>query len=55
MPDTRLEDLDLSRQYTYANYLTWKFQEDPTYHKGDLDSFSPDLFPGLELTTKVIF
>lgn len=27
MPVTRFEDLDLSRQYTYADYLTWQFRE----------------------------
>lgn len=27
MAITRFEDLDLSRQYTYADYLTWKFEE----------------------------
>ena len=25
MPITRFEDLDLSKQYTYADYLTWQF------------------------------
>ena len=24
---TRFEDLDLTKQYTYADYLTWQFQE----------------------------
>lgn len=24
---TRFEDLDLTKQYTYADYLTWEFQE----------------------------
>ena len=27
MSVTRFEDLDLSRRYTYADYVTWKFQE----------------------------
>ena len=27
MPVTRFEDLDLSKQYTYADYLTWEFSE----------------------------
>jgi len=27
MAVTRFEDLDLSRRYTYADYLSWKFQE----------------------------
>ena len=25
MAVTRFEDLDLSRQYTFADYLTWRF------------------------------
>lgn len=27
MPVERFEDLDLTRRYTYADYVTWKFQE----------------------------
>ena len=27
MPVHRFEDLDLTRQYTYADYLTWRFRE----------------------------
>ncbi len=27
MPIERFEDLDLTRRYTYADYVTWKFEE----------------------------
>ncbi len=27
MPVTRFEDLDLTRQYTFADYITWNFNE----------------------------
>ena len=34
MPIERFEDLDLSRRYTYADYVTWKFQERVELFKG---------------------
>ncbi len=34
MPIERFEDLDLSRQYTYADYVSWKFQERVELFKG---------------------
>ena len=41
MPVTRFEDLDLSRQYTYADYLTWKFQERVELLRGWVSRMSP--------------
>lgn len=34
MPIERFEDLDLTRRYTYADYVTWKFQERVELFKG---------------------
>ena len=34
MPIERFEDLDLSRRYTYSDYVTWKFQERVELFKG---------------------
>ena len=41
MPVTRFEDLDLSRQYTYADYLTWQFQECVELLRGWVARMSP--------------
>ena len=37
----RFEDLDLTRQYTYADYLTWEFQERVELIKGWVARMSP--------------
>ncbi len=37
----RFEDLDLSRQYTYADYLTWKFTERVELLRGWVVKMSP--------------
>ena len=36
----RFEDLDLSRRYTYADYITWKFQERVELFRGWVDKMS---------------
>ena len=41
MAVTRFEDLDLSRQYTYADYLTWEFQERVELLRGWVTRMSP--------------
>ena len=41
MAITRLEDLDLSRQYTYADYLTWRFEERVELLRGWVARMSP--------------
>lgn len=41
MSVTRFEDLDLSRQYTYADYLTWKFTERVELLRGWVAKMSP--------------
>ena len=41
MPITRFEDLDLTRQYTYADYLTWRFQERVELLRGWVARMSP--------------
>ena len=41
MPVTRFEDLDLTRQYTYADYLTWAFQERVELLRGWIARMSP--------------
>lgn len=41
MPVARFEDLDLSRQYTYADYLTWTFQERVELLRGWVARMSP--------------
>jgi Uma2 family endonuclease len=38
---TRVEQLDFSKIYTYADYLTWKFQERLEIFKGKIFSMSP--------------
>ncbi|MGB5982528.1 MAG: Uma2 family endonuclease [Nonlabens sp.] len=38
---TNFEDLDLSKQYTYADYLTWKFDERVELIKGWIHKMSP--------------
>ena len=41
MSVARFEDLDLSRQYTYADYLTWTFQERVELLRGWVARMSP--------------
>ena len=41
MPVTRFEDLDLNRQYTYADYLTWQFRERVELLRGWVARMSP--------------
>lgn len=41
MPVTRFEDLDLTRQYTYADYLTWEFRERVELLRGWIARMSP--------------
>lgn len=41
MPVTRFEDLDLTRQYTYADYLTWEFAERVELLRGWVAKMSP--------------
>ena len=41
MAVTRFEDLDLSRQYTYADYLTWRFEERVELLRGWVARMSP--------------
>lgn len=41
MSITRFEDLDLTRQYTYADYLTWEFQERVELLRGWVTRMSP--------------
>ena len=41
MSITRFEDLDLSRQYTHADYLTWKFTERVELLRGWVAKMSP--------------
>ena len=41
MPVTRFEDLDLTRQYTYADYLTWEFQDRVELLRGWIARMSP--------------
>ena len=41
MPVTRFEDLDLSRQYTFADYVTWQFQERVELLRGWVARMSP--------------
>ncbi len=38
---THFEDLDLSRRYTYAEYLTWRFQERVELLRGWVTKMSP--------------
>ena len=38
---TKFSDLDLSKQYSYADYLTWKFQERVELLKGWVKAMSP--------------
>ena len=37
----KLEDLDLSKAYTYADYLTWTFEETVELIKGKIFKMSP--------------
>lgn len=41
MPITRFEDLDLTRQYTFADYLTWRFSERVELLRGWVARMSP--------------
>ena len=41
MPVTHFDQLDLSRQYTYADYLTWQFQERVELLRGWVAKMSP--------------
>ena len=41
MPITRFEDLDLSRQYTYADYVAWQFRERVELLRGWVARMSP--------------
>jgi Uma2 family endonuclease len=41
MEITKLSQLDLSKTYTYADYLTWKFQERIELFKGKIHAMSP--------------
>ena len=41
MPITRFEDLDLSRRYTYADYLTWEFKERVELFRGWVSRMIP--------------
>ena len=41
MPITDFAQLDLSRQYTYADYLTWEFQERVELFRGWVAKMSP--------------
>ena len=41
MPITRFEDLDLTRQYTYADYMSWRFQERVELLRGWVAKMSP--------------
>ena len=41
MAVTRFEDLDLTRQYTYADYLTWQFTERVELLRGWVAKMSP--------------
>ena len=38
---TRFEDLDLTKSYTYADYLTWQFKERVELIKGRIFKMSP--------------
>ena len=38
---TKFEDLDLSKKYTYADYLTWQFQERVELLRGRIFKMSP--------------
>jgi len=38
---TKLEDLDLSKQYTYADYLTWQFDDMVELIRGKIIKMSP--------------
>ncbi|HEX8350083.1 MAG TPA: Uma2 family endonuclease, partial [Hymenobacter sp.] len=40
-PITQLSQLDLSRRYTYADYLTWQFDEWVELIKGKVQLMSP--------------
>ena len=39
-PITRFEDLDLSKRYTYADYVTWKFKERVELFRGWVERMS---------------
>ena len=41
MPVTRFEDLDLTRQYTYADYMSWAFQDRVELLRGWIARMSP--------------
>ena len=41
MPVARFEDLDLTRQYTYADYLTWTFADRVELLRGWIARMSP--------------
>ena len=41
MSVTRFDDLDLTRQYTYADYLTWRFSERVELLRGWVARMSP--------------
>lgn len=41
MEITKLSQLDLSKTYSYADYLTWKFQERIELFKGKIHAMSP--------------
>ena len=41
MPVTRFEDLDLTRQYTVADYVTWRFRERVELLRGWVSRMSP--------------
>jgi Uma2 family endonuclease len=41
MPVTHINELDLTRQYTYADYLTWRLQEHVELIKGRVFRMSP--------------
>ncbi|NOS90264.1 MAG: Uma2 family endonuclease, partial [Methylococcaceae bacterium] len=38
---TRLEQLDLSKSYTYADYMTWQFNDAIELIKGKIMLMSP--------------
>lgn len=38
---THIDQLDLSKRYTYADYLTWKFEERVELIRGKLFKMSP--------------
>ena len=51
---TSIDQLDLSKQYTYADYLTWQFDERVEVIRGWISRMSPAPLVSLQLISMTL-